>query len=354
MKSLKKKFQAAILLKQNKPLLVDEVYFSGKLLDGQVFVKINYSGVCGSQLGEIQGIKGKDKYLPHLLGHEGVGEVLEINQKITKVKRGDKVLLHWMPSNGLSSLLPNYYWKEKKINAGSLTTFNTYAVVSENRLSKLPKNIRNEKEILMLGCTTSTAIGAVKKLTDFKKGDSVAVSGCGAIGMSIIKICKMHKAKNIIAIDINEKKLRLAKKLGATFCINSKNSNFKNKINYNFREGINHFFECTGNVKIISEAYECLSKRNGREILIGVPKFKKKASFYTLDLHLGKKLIGCKGGNFDPDQDLHRYIKIINKKEYSAKQHITQEADLKDINDVFSDMKKNLIVGKCILNLTKD
>ena len=113
---------------------------------------------------------------------------------------------------------------------------------------------------------------------------------------------------------------------------------------------IDHFFECTGNVKIISDAYECLNK-TGNEILIGVPRFKQKASIYTLDLHLGKNLIGCKGGNFQPDKDLNNYLKIINKSEYQLKKHITNEVELRDINDVFSDMRKNKLAGKCIINL---
>ena len=103
-------------------------------------------------------------------------------------------------------------------------------------------------------------------------------------------------------------------------------------------------------IKIISDAYECLNS-SGNEILIGVPRFKQKASFYTLDLHLGKSLIGCKGGNFQPDKDLNNYLKIINKKEFQLKKHITNEVELRDINDVFSDMKRNKLAGKCIVNL---
>ena len=91
-------------------------------------------------------------------------------------------------------------------------------------------------------------------------------------------------------------------------------------------------------------------KLYSKEILIGVPKFKQKANFYTLDLHLGKQLIGCKGGNFKPQEDLLRYLNFIKKKRYQIKKHITHQIELKDINDVFSDMKKNKIIGKCIVN----
>jgi len=309
-----------------------------------------YSGICGSQLGEISGVKGKDRYLPHLLGHEGVGEVIDYGYKVSKVKKGDKVLLHWMPASGLSSEYPKYYWKNKIVNAGSIATFSSYTIVSENKITRISKKVKYKKEILLLGCTASTAIGSVNKLAKMKKNQTVAISGCGALGLSIIKVCKIGGAKNIIVIDVNEKNIRLAKKFGATFCINNSKSDFKKIILNKFPNLIDHFFECTGNVKIISNAYECLSA-TGNEILIGVPHFNQKANFYTLGLHLGKNLIGCKGGNFHPDKDLNNYLKIINKTEYQLKKHITREVMLEDINDVFSDMRRNKLTGKSIINL---
>ena len=313
--SYPKKTKAAILVKQNSPLAIDEISIPQTLLNGQVLIKIFYSGICGSQLGEIIGVKGEDKYLPHLLGHEATGEVIEVNSKVTKVKRGDSVLLHWMPAKGISSVNPKYIWKGRNVNAGSVTTFNSYAIVSENKLSKLKKNLINHKEVLLLGCTASTAIGAVNKLAKLKKNQTVAVSGCGSVGLSIIKTSKIYGAKNIIAIDIDEKKLKLAKSFGANYCINSRKNNFKKLILKNFKTLVDHFFECTGNVEVISDAYECLNNQ-GNQILIGVPPYKQKANFYTLDLHLGKKLIGCKGGNFTPEKDLTSYLNFIMKKEY--------------------------------------
>ena len=100
--------QAAILVGQNKPLVVDQVELPNKLDFGQVLVKIHYSGICGSQLGEISGVKGPDAYLPHLLGHEGSGIVLQNGPNITKVKEGDHVVLHWRPGEGIEANPPKY------------------------------------------------------------------------------------------------------------------------------------------------------------------------------------------------------------------------------------------------------
>ncbi|OUU53604.1 MAG: hypothetical protein CBC25_00045 [Pelagibacteraceae bacterium TMED65] len=347
-----KSTKAAILFKQGKPLLIKRIELPEKLLYGQILIKNFYSGVCGSQLGEIDGVKGKDRYLPHLLGHEAVGMVVEVGPGVKKVKKNDNVLLHWMPGTGISSKGPQFKLKNKIINSGPITTFSEYSIISENRLSKINENLKKKKEILLLGCTTSTAIGATQKLANFKKGQTSAVSGCGAIGLTIIKTLKYFGAKNIVAIDIDNKKLNLAKKFGANVIINSRNKNFLNVIKNKFANKIDQFFECTGNVDVISRGFESLNQ-SGNEILIGVPHFNKKARFYTLDINLGKNLVGCKGGNFLPEKDIFNYLQVMNNKKFNAKSLITNEIELDDINDVFSDMRKQKVIGKCIINLTQ-
>jgi Zn-dependent alcohol dehydrogenase len=213
-------FKAAVLFKQKTPLEIISIS-SNNLKRGQIFIKLFYSGICGSQLGEIMGVKGDDKYLPHLLGHEGVGEVIRTGDGVKKVKKGDIVLMHWMNSEGIESANPSYKYKKLKINAGNLTTFNEFAVVSENKVTKINKN-SNYKKKLLLGCTASTAIGSLCKLTTLKKNDAIAVSGCGSIGMMILMICKELKIKNLLAIDISKEKLNFIKKRLKINTVNSK------------------------------------------------------------------------------------------------------------------------------------
>jgi len=100
-----KKSLGAILTKQNHKLIIDYFYFPPKLLRGQVLIKINLTGVCGSQIGEIKGVKGKDEYLPHLLGHEGSGRIVEIGEGVSKVSSGDLVILGWIKGSGLECFL---------------------------------------------------------------------------------------------------------------------------------------------------------------------------------------------------------------------------------------------------------
>src|SRR3989338_513475 len=110
------KIKAAILTQQCKPLEVDEIKLQSPLDYGQVLVKVVCSGICGSQLGEIDGVKGPDKYLPHLLGHEGSGVVEKCGKGVTIVKSGDHVVLHWKPGKGIQSATPCYKWGEKTVN----------------------------------------------------------------------------------------------------------------------------------------------------------------------------------------------------------------------------------------------
>ena len=136
--------EAAILLEQHKELIIDNVQLPKDLKIGQILVEIHTSGICGSQLGEISGAKGEDQYLPHLLGHEGCATVLSVGPGVKKVLKDDLVVLHWRKGSGIQSETPEYLWRGKKINAGWVTTFNKYAIISENRCTAIRKDTNNK------------------------------------------------------------------------------------------------------------------------------------------------------------------------------------------------------------------
>ena len=152
--------KAAILVEQNKPLIVDYVKLPRTLSVGQILVEIEVSGVCGSQIGEITGAKGPDKYLPHLMGHEGCGIVLEAGPGVSTVKKGDKVVLHWRKGCGIQAKNAVYQWRDKALNAGWVTTFNTHAVISENRCTKISNDFDSDLASLF-GCAITTGFGVV-------------------------------------------------------------------------------------------------------------------------------------------------------------------------------------------------
>ena len=149
--------RAAILEKLNSPLTIREVELT-PLKVGQVLVRILVSGLCGAQLHEIRGHKGNAKFLPHLMGHEGCGIVESIGSGVTTVSPGDKVVMHWRPSTGIEAPFPEYILNGKKISSGKVTTLSEYSIVSENRLTVVPRESAVNFWAL-LGCGLCSAVG---------------------------------------------------------------------------------------------------------------------------------------------------------------------------------------------------
>ena len=173
--------KAAVLIELRRPLIVDDIIFPDELDVGQVLVKILYTTICGAQINEIQAVKGPDKFLPHLLGHEASGTVIETGPGVTTVKSGDTVVLHWRPSRGIQSLTPSYKWRGQKLNAGWVTTFNEFAIISENRLTVLPSSY-DLKVAPLLGCAVTTAAGVINNDAKVKIGELWWFSELAALG----------------------------------------------------------------------------------------------------------------------------------------------------------------------------
>src|SRR6188472_3011018 len=178
------KTEAALLVETGKPLVLARIAMPS-LKPGQVLVEIAFSGACGTQLMEIAGAKGEDKWCPHCLGHEGAGTVMEAGPGVTKVKLGDQVVLSWIRGEGMEAGGAVYDWDGKKVNAGGVTTFQRHSVVSENRLTLLPPDMPMDVAVL-LGCAAPTGMGAVYNVLKAQPGDAVAVFGTGGIGLNAL------------------------------------------------------------------------------------------------------------------------------------------------------------------------
>jgi len=345
-----KTMQAAILTEQNQHLIIDEVTLPEKLVYGQIFVKIFYSGICGSQIGEIKGVKGEDKYLPHLLGHEGVGEVLEVGPEVKYVKPGDHVIMHWRKGVGIEANPPKYTWNGKKINAGFVTTFNEYAVVSENRLTPVDHSFDLQVASL-LGCAVTTGLGVITNNAKLRIGESIVVFGAGGVGLNIIQGAALTTAYPIIGVDLYDNKLEMARKFGATHVINSKRSNVEAAIqDIVGSQGADVCIDNTGNTQVINIAY-MLTQSNGRIILVGVPKLADNISIYSLPLHFGKTISGSHGGETDPSLDIPRYIRLYQSGRLKLKELITDKFSLSDINVAIDKMNKGEVAGRCLIEM---
>ena len=341
---------AAILVELNKPLVIDEVSLATNLDYGQVLVKIHYSGICGSQLGEIDGVKGEDKYLPHLLGHEGSGVVLEIGPGVQFVKPDDHVVLHWRKGNGIDAAAPVYSWEGKRLNAGYVTTFNEYAVVSENRITAIPKDF-DLKIAPLFGCAVTTGLGVITNNAHLKIGESIVVFGAGGIGLNVVQGAAMTFAYPIIAVDIYDNKLKMAKVLGATHLINSRENDVKDKIlSILDFDGADVTVDNTGNVEVVQLAYK-LTKPQGRTILVGVPKIGNDVSIHTLPLHFGKVLTGSHGGESNPSIDIPKYVRLYKAGKLKLDDLISDRFSLDEINTAIQMMRRGEIAGKCLIEI---
>jgi len=344
------KMKAAILVESNKPLEVAEILLPRELSFGQVLVKIDFSGICGAQINEIEAAKGPDKFLPHLLGHEGSGIVLETGPGVTTVKEGDHVVLHWRPSAGIQSPPPTYTWDGRKVNAGWETTFNDYAVVSENRLTSIPKDF-DMKLAPLFGCAVTTAMGVINNDAKVKIGQSVVVFGVGGVGLNTVQAADMVSAYPIIAVDIRDEKLEMAKQFGATNCINSSTiDNLDDEIHRIADEkGVDVVVDTTGLPEVIQKAYN-LTHPDGKTILVGVPKKGDNVAIYTLPLHFKKILTGSHGGDAVPDLEIPRYIRLIQADKMTLKGIITHEFGLDEINEAI-DLVKSGEAGRVLINM---
>jgi S-(hydroxymethyl)glutathione dehydrogenase / alcohol dehydrogenase len=347
---LPKTMKAAILVEQRQPLVIDEVELPRQLEVGQVLVKVHHTGICGSQLGEIAGVKGPDAYLPHLMGHEASGTVKAVGPGVKHVKPDDVVVLHWRKGAGIQADPPAYTWNGKRVNAGWITTFNEYAIVSENRCTAIPSDCDLEVAALF-GCAVTTGFGVVENDAQVRIGEAVVVFGAGGIGLNIVQAASMVSAYPIIAVDLLNSRLELAEQLGATHTINSNEESAEERIQEILGGNlVDVFIDNTGSPKIIEMGY-LLTKGTGRVILVGVPQKGKNISIYSLPLHFGKRMTGSQGGQCQPEEDIPRYLKLYQQKRIQLNGLISKRYSLEQINEAMDAMRDGSLAGRCLVNL---
>jgi S-(hydroxymethyl)glutathione dehydrogenase / alcohol dehydrogenase len=334
---------AAILVEQRKPLEIAEVEIPA-LHFGQVLVEIKATRICGSQIGEIDGVKGPDRYLPHLLGHEAGGVVLETGPEVTHVKPGDHVVVHWRPGNGIQAKPTTYQWGEKTVNAGNITTFQQYAVISENRLTIVPKELDSEIAAL-LADTLTTGFGIVTRDAAVSIGESIVFFGAGGIGLGAILGAHLAGAYPIVAIDLHDHKLAKAREFGATHTINAKHASSLDEEIRNIigNTGADVTVDGTGQAAVIEQCYR-LTSNKGRTVLFGVLPHDKTVNIHTLPLHFGRVLTGSEGGGSLPSKDIPRFVRMMQAGKFDPSGFVSHRLSLPEINTGISKMRSGEVV----------
>lgn len=333
--------KAVILTKIDSPLEVRDVILSS-LKPGQVLVQNLVSGLCGAQLQEISGLKGNAKFIPHLMGHEGCGRVIEIGPGVTHVKPQDKVVMHWRPGNGIDSAFPEYILDGKLITSGKVTTLSEYSIVSENRLTKVPDNI-SDYFCALLGCGLSTAISIIENDAKVKLGTGVLILGCGGLGLSLIQAAKLLHATPIIGIDNKIAKEKFVAKMGGTFCLADNVADLKGS-------EFNTIIDTTGNANLISNTTELLAD-GGRYVFITQSKesiiLPNVSKFFSAN---GKSICFSQGGGINPSEAIPRYVKLFQMGLLNIGEIITDIYSLDNINTAIDHLKSGY-AGRIMIDI---
>jgi S-(hydroxymethyl)glutathione dehydrogenase/alcohol dehydrogenase len=294
--------RAAVLRNTRQALIVEDIS-TNPLAYGQVLVKMLYSGICRSQLMEQQGMRGVDKWLPHLLGHEGYGVVQEIGEGVTKCKPGDAVVLSWVEGAGINAENPFYRDSNQEIvNSGKITTFSNYSVVSENRTFSAPTGF-SDRFLALFGCALLTGGGIALKYGDSGLIKRTCIIGFGGIGSAAALVLAGMRKSDICIIEKSPEKRAQAIKLG-----------FKN-IHEEINESTDDYdlvIEASGTIEAIEMGFGILND-TGTLVFASHPETGRKISLDPHELIRGKKIFGTWGGDVDPDADMARIGEYIRK-----------------------------------------
>lgn len=337
---------AAILEKTGQPLVLAELKIP-KLKTGQVLVKVVFSGVCHTQVLECRGYRGADRYLPHCLGHEGSGIVQDVGPGVAKVKSGDRVVLSWIKGTGSDAGGTVYKWVDRKVNAGPVTTFSRYSIVSENRLTVIPGDIPM-REAALLGCAIPTGVGAVLNTARPRPGQSIAVFGTGGVGLCAVAGAVLAGCVPVIAVDVKPDKLLLAKQMGATYCINAGEADPLEEINGVCPDGLDFAIEASGRTEVMKHAFQSVRSQGGVAVIIGNARHGERLEIDPRQFNLGKRLFGTWGGDCRPERDFPNYCKLLGSGKLSIQSLLSDVYPLDQINKAIDDLEAGKVVRPLI------
>ena len=335
------RFTAAILVETGRPLELVELTVP-QLKPGQLLVEVACSGVCHTQLLEARGHRGDDPYLPHCLGHEASGIVREVGPQVTKCQVDDRVILSWMKGGGADVLGSVYDWNGRPVNAGGVTTFQQYAVVSENRATVFPSEI-DFRTAALLGCAVPTGVGAVRNAAAASSGQSLAVFGTGGVGLCSVAAAALAGAAPLIAIDINEDRLRIAETLGATTTVNASQEEPVARILELCPAGLDLAIECSGRPAVMRQALQSVRARGGTVVVVGNARHGESLEIDPRELNQGKRLLGTWGGDNEPDRDFPDYCELVATNRLQLAPLMRGVYSLDQINDALDDLERGRV-----------
>ena len=356
--------KAAVLYEVNKPLVIEEVSIN-KPGPREVLLRTAYAGLCHSDLHFIEGLYPHP--LPVVLGHESAGIVEAVGSEVSYVKKGDHVITCLSVFCGTCEncttgrpaictntevKLPPGAAKRLSLDGKPLNTFtnlSSYAeqmLVHEHAVVKIRDDFPLDRAAL-IGCGIITGYGAVVNTAKVAPGESIAVIGCGGVGMAAINGAAIAGAGRIIAVDTNPVKLQLATKLGATDLVNPKDGDPVQRIKDLTRGGVHHAVECLGTKATAEQAFQMLAV-GGTATIVGMVPFGQKLELHGFDFLRERKIQGSSMGSNRFRVDMPRLIDFYLQRKLHLDDWISDRIALSQINEGFANMKAGKVVRSVI------
>ncbi len=356
-----------MLYETDAPLMIEEVELDPPKT-GEVLVRMAASGVCRSDLHVIKGVHPSP--LPAIIGHEGAGVVEEVGPGVENVEPGDHVLLSWLPycgrcrwcARGRPSLCENVGWSEMGTMADGTVRFRRgdrrihhyIATSSFSELSVVPAQCAIPvgsdlclRELALMGCAVMTGVGAVLNTAGVKPGDTVAVVGCGGVGLNCVQGAAIAGASKIIAVDTEPGKLELARELGATDLVDASEPSTLEAVLDLSGGGIDYSFEAIGSPATIELAAGCLG-RGGEAILVGMAPPEARIPFDALTMTLQERVIrGCWYGSVRPPADFPLLVELYRAGRLRL-DPLIKTCKLDEVNEAFQAMETGEVARSVI------
>ena len=346
--------KAAVLYAPNQPLVIEDIEVDEPQA-GEVLIKTAATGVCHSDL---HFMEGKWMYpMPVVLGHESAGVVEKVGPGVTNVKAGDRVVVAFVQSCGACNRCvtgrPNLCSNGQSLNRmgriklngqpiaqfAGMGAFAEHQLVSDKACVKVPDGVRMEVAALV-GCSVMTGVGAVTNTVKLQVGQTVAVVGCGGVGLNIIQGAKLAGASRIIAVDLMESKLAAAKEFGATDVVDASSGDAVQQVQAMTGGGVDYAFEAIGLMKTAQQCWE-MARRGGQAVVVGMLPLMEQLTLPGAGMgFLGEKgIVGSYYGSTRQTYDMPWLMELYRQKRLKIDELISRKYELGQINEAYDALK---------------
>jgi S-(hydroxymethyl)glutathione dehydrogenase/alcohol dehydrogenase len=351
--------KAAVLYEVNKPLVVEEIDID-EPQQGEVLVKTVAAGVCHSDLHFMEGTWPYP--LPVVMGHEGAGIIEQVGEGVTAVQPGDHVILSFIPwcgacrycAEGRPFLCTQGGSRTIHLHKGgqnifaflSVSSFAEHMVVPQNGVVKIREDAPLEK-VALVGCGVTTGVGAVVNTAKVQAGSSVVVVGTGGVGLNVIQGAVLAGAAQIVAVDILDNKLEMAKQFGATHTVNASAGDPVAAVRELTGGGPDYAFEVIGSTETVAQAWNMVGA-GGKVIVVGMVPFGQKVCIDGNALMREKSLLGCLYGSTRPLVDMPRIVELYMAGRLKIDELVSRTYPLERINEAFAALKNGEVARSII------